>query len=67
MSKILKFGIICEDNNGNLVFSAFHIDGENSPESSAVITLEAVIDRLNQELAKQRRTKSSHAVDMGRG
>ena len=48
--KIIRFGSIHEKADGGLEFADFHIDAEFAPHSSAVVTVMAVIERLQSEL-----------------
>ena len=48
--KMVKFGIIEEDDNGSIVFSKFHIDCEGENKKPEEILLELVIARLHDEL-----------------
>ena len=49
--KIIKFGVITEDESGDLVMEGFHIDvGGQYFDSAKEVILTAVIERLQQEL-----------------
>ncbi len=49
--KIIKFGVITENESGDLVMEGFHIDaGGQYFDSAEKVVLTAVIERLQQEL-----------------
>jgi len=52
MKKIIKFGQILENTEGELVFKNFHFDFDHQYESSEEGVLCMVIERLEIELTK---------------
>jgi hypothetical protein len=51
-AKIIKFGQIAEDSNGDLVFENFHFDFANQYKEHDIGVLRLVIDRLEDELMR---------------
>jgi hypothetical protein len=51
-AKIIKFGQITEDSNGDLVFENFHFDFANQYKEHDIGVLRLVIDRLEDELMR---------------
>jgi hypothetical protein len=49
--RVIKFGTISASGDG-LIFQGFHIDADDCTEGHAVITLRAVIARLQEEIEK---------------
>ena len=52
MKKIIKFGQISENTEGQLVFQKFHIDFDHQYESNEEGILRMVIERLENELTQ---------------
>jgi hypothetical protein len=52
LAKIIKFGQITEDSNGDLVFDNFHFDFAGKYKERDVGVLRLVIDRLEDELMR---------------
>lgn len=55
--KILKFGTVCEDTNGRLLFEHFSIDCEKESIQVPECYLVLCIERLQQELAWYERNR----------
>lgn len=51
-AKIIKFGTITQDEDGDLVFQNFHIDANHEYETGQEAILQLVIKRLENELAQ---------------
>ena len=49
--KIIKFGVITEQNNGELLIENFDIDADGGNDPMQITTLTAIRNRFNDELA----------------
>ena len=59
---MLKFGVIMEMENGDLLFQNFHVDCECEQKTCQEALLELTIERLNVELKNERSNKTPRSL-----
>jgi hypothetical protein len=61
-AKIIKFGQISENADGDLVFKDFHVDANGQYDEAEVAILALTIERLKQELETIKRAPTHRTM-----